>query len=206
MRWSKPGIGPAAVALFWAMAIAGAAPDQQLTVYTAQAGYSLPVLDRGGTTYIAVADLLSPLGASAPGLTGKEWKLALNNAEARFTNGRDKAVIRGQQADLGGKALVEDGRVLVPLAAALPLLSRLLNTTVDFHQPSRRIFVGNAITRFTTEFKDGPAPSLILNFSQPLKRLDVNHEEVRSDLLFTHTNKTTLTFRKDPLVSDTGKQ
>ncbi|HEX3587085.1 MAG TPA: N-acetylmuramoyl-L-alanine amidase [Candidatus Angelobacter sp.] len=206
MRWSKPGIGPAAVALFWALAIAGAVPGQQLTVYTAQASYSLPVFDRGGKPYIAVADLLSPVGASALHLKGKEWKLELNKAEARFTAGKDKAAIRGQEADLGGKALVEDGRVMVPLAATLPLLSRLLNTTVDFHQLSRRIFVGNVSMRFTAEFKDGDAPSLVLNFSQPLKRLDSSHEEDHSGLLFTHTNKTTLTFRKDPLVSDINRQ
>jgi len=206
MRWSKHGIGPAAVALFWAVAIAGAVPGQQLTVYTAQASYSLPVFDRGGKAYIAVADLLSPLGASVPRLKGKEWRLELNKAEARFAHGKEKAAIRGQEADLGGKALVEDGRVMVPLAAALPLLSRLLNATVDFHQPSRRIFVGSVFTRFTAEFKDGEAPSLVLNFSQPLKRLDSSHEEDRSGLLFTHTNKTTLTFRKDPLVSDINKQ
>jgi N-acetylmuramoyl-L-alanine amidase len=206
MRWSKPGIAPAAVALFCAMAIAGAGPGQQLTVYTSQTSYSLPVFDRGGKPYIAVADLLSPVGASAPHLKGKEWRLELNKAEARFTAGKDKAAIRGQEADLGGKALVEDGRVMVPLAAAIPLLSRLLNTTVDFHQPSRRIFVGNISTRFTAEFKDGDAPSLILNFSQPLKLLDSGHEEDHSGLLLTHTNKTTLTFRKDPLVSDLNKQ
>lgn len=206
MRWSKPGIAPAAVALLCAMTIAGAVPGQQLTVYTSQTSYSLPVFDRGGNPYIAVVDLLSPVGASAPHLKGKEWRLELNKAEARFTAGKDKAAIRGQEADLGGKTLVEDGRVMVPLAAALPLLSRLLNSTVDFHQPSRRIFVGNVSTRFTAEFKGGDAPSLVLNFSQPLQRLDSSHEEDRSDLLFTHTNKTTLTFRKDPLVSDLNKQ
>ncbi len=205
MRWSKPGIAPAAVALFCAMVIAGAVPGQQLTVYTLQVSYSLPVFDRGGKPYIAVADLLSPVGASAPHLKGKEWRLELNKAEARFTAGKDKASIRGQEADLGGKALVEDGRVMVPLAAALPLLSRLLNTTVDFHQPSRRIFVGNVSTRFTAEFKDGDSPSLVLSFSQPLKLLDSSHEEDRSGLP-THTNKTTLTFRKDPLVSDLKQQ
>jgi N-acetylmuramoyl-L-alanine amidase len=205
MRWSKRGIGPAAV-LFWAIAIAGAVPSQQLTVYTAQASYSLPVFDRGGKAYIEVADLLSPLGASAPHLKGKEWTLELNKAEARFIAGKDKATLRGQEADLGGKVLVEDGRVMAPLAAALPLLSRLLNTTVDFHQLSRRIFVGNVFMRFTAEFKDGEAPSLVLNFSQPLKRLDTTHEEDHSSLLFTHANKTTLTFRKDPLVSDINRQ
>jgi N-acetylmuramoyl-L-alanine amidase len=188
------------------MAIAGAGSGQQLTVYTAQGSYSLPVFDRGGKPYIAVADLLAPVGASAPHLKGKEWRLELNKAEARFTADKDKAAIRSQEADLGGKALVEDGRLMVPLAAALPLLSRLLNTTVDFHHPSRRIFVGNVSTHFTAEFKDGDAPSLVLNFSQPLTRLDSSHEEDRSGLLFTHTNKTTLTFRKDPLVSDLSKQ
>jgi N-acetylmuramoyl-L-alanine amidase len=187
------------------MAIGGAVPVQQLTVYTSQASYSLPVFDRGGKPYIAVADLLSPVGASAPHLKGKEWRLELNKADARFTADKDKAAIRGQEADLGGKALLEDGRVMVPLAAALPLLSRLLNTTVDFHQPARRIFVGNVSTRFTAEFKDGDSPSLVLNFSQPLKLLDSSHEEDHSGLL-THTNKTTLTFRKDPLVSDLNKQ
>ena len=84
---------------------------------------------------------------------------------------------------------MEDGRVMVPLAAALPLLSRLLNTTVDFHQPSRRIFVGNVSTRFTAEFKNGDAPSLILNFSQPLKLLDSSHEEDHSGLLLPTPTK-----------------
>jgi len=66
--------------------------------------------------------------------------------------------------------------------------------------------VGNVFTRLTAEFKDGDAPSLVLNFSPPLKRLDSSHEEDRRGVLFTHTNKTTLTFRKDPLVSDLNKQ
>src|SRR6476660_9886368 len=114
MRWNKPGIAQAAVALFCAMALAGAGPGQQLTVYTSQASYSLPVFDRGGKPYIAVADLLSPVGASAPHLKGKEWRLELNKAEARIAAGKDKAAIRGQETDLGGKALVEDGRVMVP--------------------------------------------------------------------------------------------
>src|SRR4029077_17968682 len=95
--------------------------------------------------------------------------------------------------------------LLVPLAAALPLLSRMLNVTVDYNQPSRRIFVGNVFKRFIDDFKNGETPSLILTFTQPLKRLDINHEE-DGGALFTHTNKTTLTFRKDPVVSESAKQ
>jgi N-acetylmuramoyl-L-alanine amidase len=139
-------------------------------------------------------------------LKGKEWRVELNKAEARLAEGKEKAQIRGHEADLSGKVLVEEGRVLVPLGAALPLLSRLLNTAVDFHQPARRIFVGNTFSHFTAYFKTGESPSLVLNFSQPVTRLDVNHEEDRSGVLFTHADKTTLTFRKDPLVSDSNKQ
>jgi N-acetylmuramoyl-L-alanine amidase len=210
MRWSRPGAGLAVVALCCAVAFSGAVPEQQLTVYTAQTSYSLPVLNRGGKPYIAVTDLLLPLGASTPhlkgkDLKGKEWRLELNKAEARLTEGKDKASIGGSPVDLGGTVLVEDGRVLVPMGAALPLLSRMLNIAVDFHQPSRRIFVGNTFTRFTTDFKEGESPSLVLNFTQPVRRLDTSHDEDHGGL-FTHTDKTTLTFRKDPVISDVNKQ
>ncbi len=168
--------------------------NQQLTVYAAQTSYSLSVFDRGGQPYIAVMDLLSPMGASSSQVKGKEWKLELNKAEVRLTPDKDKAVIRGRQVDLSGKVLLEDGRLLVPMDAALPLLSRLLNTTVDFHRPSRRIFVGNALVRFHAEFKNQEHASLVLNFSQPVKP-EMNHEQ----------DRTTLIFRKEPLVGPIGE-
>lgn len=183
------------------MAVSSAAPDQQLTVYTAQTSYSLPVLDRGGKPYVSVTDLLSPLGDSSPITKGKEWRFTLNKTEVRLTEGKEKATIHSQPVDLGGKVLLENGRVMVPMDAALPLLSRLLTTTVDFHQPARRLFVGNASTRFTVDFKNGDQPSLVLNFSQPVKA-NGDHEEKRG----FHTDKTTLIFGKDPVVSDVKTQ
>ncbi len=194
-----------AAGLCWALATSSAAPEQQLTVYTAQTSYSLPMLERQGKAYISLADLLSPLGASPPQAKGKEWRVQLNKSEARLTEGKDKAAIRGSQFDLDGKVLVESQRVLVPLSAALPLLTRLLNVSVDFHQPSRRLFVGSASARFTASLKDGDSPSLTLNFSQPVHP-DADQEEDRSGLLFTHTNRTTLIFKKEPLISDNNKQ
>src|ERR1700722_8955370 len=106
MRWSRPllALGYLILAIFIDSSvtpISGAAPNQQLTVYAAQASYSLPIADRGGRPYIAVTDLLSPLGASSPQLKNKEWRLELNQGEARFTEGKDKASIRGHQVDLG---------------------------------------------------------------------------------------------------------
>ncbi len=116
---------------------------------------------------------------------------------------KDKAIINKQAIDLGGKAILENGRFMVPMDAVLPLLGRLLNTTIDFHQPARRVFIGNAFTRFSAEYKNGDQPSLVLNFSQPVKA-NRNHEEKRGVL--THSETTTLTFTKDPVVSDLKTQ
>ena len=193
------------MALCCALGVSGAAPEQQLTVYTAKTSYSLPVIDRGGKPYISVTDLLLPLGASQPTAKGKDWRTSLNKTDVRLTEGKDKGTINKQVVDLGGKVLVENGRFMVPIDAVLPLLGRLLNTTIDFHQPARRVFVGNISTRFTADYKNGDQPSLVLNFSQPVTRLDTNHDEDRG-AIFTHTNKTTLMFRKDPLVSDLKTQ
>ncbi len=205
MRWSKTGAWPAVVALCCALGVSGAAPEQQLTVYTAKTSYSLPVIDRGSKPYISVTDLLLPLGASQPAAKGKDWRTSLNKTDVRLTEGKDKGIINKQVVDLGGKVLVENGRFMIPMDAVLPLLGRLLNTTIDFHQPARRVFVGNISTRFTADYKNGDQPSLVLNFSQPVTRLDTNHDEDRS-AIFTHANKTTLLFRKDPLVSDRKTQ
>jgi N-acetylmuramoyl-L-alanine amidase len=202
MRWTKRSrfLLTAAVVLGLALAISGAPADQQLTVYTAQATYSLAVLDHGGQPYIVLMDLLGPLGVSEPRVRGKDWRLKLNDAEARFAAGKNKANIRGGQIDLGGNAVVENKRMLVPLAAALPILTRILNTTVDFHQPSRRIFVGNVLTRFTAQLKTGDRPALILNFTQPVNP-EAKHERDE-----THSDRTTLVFRQEPLVSEVNKQ
>jgi hypothetical protein len=175
MRWSKSGAGLAVVALCCALVVSAAGPEQQLTVYTVQTTYSLPVVDRGGKSYISITDLLSPLGASQPIARGKDWRTTLNKMDLRLTEGKDKGTINKQIINLGGKAILENGRFLVPIDAVLSLLGRLLSTTIDFHQPARRLFIGNAFTRFTAEFKNGDQPSLVLNFSQPVTRLDINH-------------------------------
>src|SRR5579864_58306 len=206
MLWSKSGAALAVlalVALCCALGVSGADPEQQLTIYSSQTSYSLPVVDRGGKPYISVAELLSPLGSFHPIIKGKEWQVSFNKMDLRLTEGKDKGTINKQTVDLGGKVILENGRFMVPMNALLPLLGRLLNTTIDFHQPAHRVFIRNTFTRFTPEYKNGDPPSLLLNFSQPVKP-DENQEEKRG--LLTHTNKTTLVFRKDALVSDLKTQ
>jgi len=205
MHWSKTVAGLAVLALCCALGVSGTVPEQQLTVYTPQTTYSLPVVERGGKPYISIMNLLSPLGAPPPATKGKDWKINLSKMDIRLTDGKDKGTVNKQMIDLGGNVLLENGRFMVPMDAMLPLLGRLLNTTIDFHQPARRVFVGNTSTRFTADFKSGEQPSLVLHFSQPATRLDMSHDEDRG-ALSTHSSKTTLTFRKDPLVSDLKTQ
>jgi N-acetylmuramoyl-L-alanine amidase len=205
MRWNKSGIGLVVLALGCTFMVSAAGREQQLTVYTTETTYSLPLVDRGGKTYIPITDLLLPLGASQPTTKGKDWRITLNKMDLRLTDGKDKGTINKQVVDLGGKALLENGRFMVPVDGLLPLLGRVLNTTIDFHQPARRLFIGNSFTRFTAAFKNGDQPSLALNFSRPVTRLDTNHNEDRG-ALFTHSNKTTLIFRKDAVVSDLKTQ
>jgi N-acetylmuramoyl-L-alanine amidase len=203
MRWSKTGAWPAVVALCCALGVSGAAPEQQLAVYTAKTSYSLPVIDRGGKPYISVTDLLSPLGSSHPITKGKDWRISFNKMDLRLTEGKDKGTINKQTIDLGSNVLVENGHCMMPIDAVLPLLGRLLNTTIDYHQPERRVFIGNAFTRFTAEYKNGDKPSLVLNFSQPVKANE-NHVEKRG--ILTHTDTTTLTFTKEPVISELKTQ
>src|ERR1700686_5718171 len=103
MHWSKPGLVLAVVAVCCAMGISGAVCGQKLTVYTVQTSYSLPVLDRDGKPYVSVTDLLTPLGASRPIAKGKEWRLTLDKAEVRLSEGKEKGTIPSKPVDLGGK-------------------------------------------------------------------------------------------------------
>src|SRR5579884_14102 len=197
MRWTKLifFLATALIAVLCSLNISNASPGQQLSVYAAQNSYSLPVLDRGGQPYISVADLLLPLGATPAHGKGKERRFTVNNAEARLTEGKEKAVVRGDQISLGGKVLFEQDQTLIPLNAVLPLLGRLLNTTIDFHQPSRRLFVGNAITHYHAEYKEGERPSLTLTFSQPV------NPEIKQE-----QGHTVFVFQKDPVISDQNQQ
>src|SRR5579871_1922356 len=177
------------VLLCCALLASVAEPEKRLTVYTQQSGYSVPVMDRGGQSYIGIMELIQPLGATKAVVNGKQWKTRINQAEFQFTEGEEKALIRGNNIDLGGKVLVEDGRALVPLGSSFAILSSLFNKLVEYHPTARRIFVNNAATRFTAELKKGDRTSLLLAFSQP-----VNPEVVQEG------NRIKLLFRREPVV------
>lgn len=197
MRWSKEctAIVATFVLITCALLISVADPSKQLTVYTPQSSYSMEVLERQGQMYIALLDLLGPLGITIAPPRANTWIVELNKVEAHFTEGKDTARIRGSTVDLGGVVLAENNRILVPLNSSFSILSSLLHKNVDFHPAGRRIFIDNAGTRFTSELKRGERSSLVLIFSQPVN--PSVHQE---------GNKSRLVFRREPLLSDLVNQ
>src|SRR5437016_3753133 len=197
MRWSKKRASQlmAFLLISCALLLSVADPAKQFTVYTPQTTYSMEVTERQGQMYIGLMDLLGPLGATVAPSRGNIWTVQLNKAEARFTEGKDSARIRGSIVDLGGGVLAENNRLLIPLNASFSILSSLLHKNVDFHPAGRRIFIDNAGIRFTSELKKAERSSLVLNFSQPVN--PSIHQE---------GNKSRLVFKREALISDLANQ
>jgi len=197
MRWSKEraALLAAFVLISCALLLSVADPAKQFTVYTPQTTYSMEVLERQGQMYISLLDLLGPLGITIAPPRGNTWTVELNKVEARFTEGKDTAKIRGSTVDLGGLVLAENNRILVPLNSSFSVLSSLLHKNVDFHPAGRRVFIDNAGLRFTSELKKAERSSLVLIFSQPVN--PSVHQE---------GNKSRLVFRREPLLSDLVNQ
>lgn len=166
--------------------------ERRVSIYAPQTSYRVAVVERDRKEYVGLLDLLEPLGAATSSSAGAEWTIRWSGVEARFTEGKTKGKIRGNKADLTAPLLVENGRPLVPLRSVATLLSRFLDTRVDVHDSSRRVFIGNVGARFTTELKKGEPPALVLNFSMPV-----------SPSISTEGGKLRMVFTRDPVVSAT---
>ena len=121
------------------MVVFGFAEEKRLAVYSGTASYSLTVREQNGAEYVGLVEILSPLGRSAP----HRWrrrKLSFNRVDSEFTPGKPGRGC-GEKLDLPANFWLENGHGLVPLNS--PGLMRFLGTGVNFHESSRRLFIGN---------------------------------------------------------------
>ena len=169
---------------------AGSADEQRLAVFTASASYSLPITNRDNHEYVALLEVLDPLGTVTAKADGPRWKLRFYNIDAEFTLGRDRAKIRGQEYPLSAPFLYEGNRGLIPVASLPTLLPRMLSTPVTLNDASHRLFVGNVGTRFTAELSSTNPARLVLNFSAPV-----------NPTIATEPGRLRMVFRRDPVVS-----
>ncbi len=167
----------------------------QLTVYSPQTTYTVPLLDVSGQPYAGLVELLEPLGSVDAHVDGKKYKLHFTPPggrplEVQFNNGKEKGKVRGNGYKLPANFVLQNGRGYVPLAATSDLIAKLLAAETELHPAQRRLFIGNVQVRYTQELhKDNPS-RLLLGFSSPV-----------NPSIATEPGRVRLTFRREALVS-----
>ena len=169
---------------------AGSADEKHLSIYAASTAYSLPITDHDGREYVGLIELLDPLGNVSSKTDGLHWKVRFNNVDTEFTQGSDRAKIRGKEVALFRPFVLENGRGLIPVAALSSLLPKLVAGPITFNEPSRRLFIGNVATRFTADLSRSNPTRLILSFSAPV-----------NPTIATEPGRLRMSFRRDPVVS-----
>lgn len=176
--------------LLIAISPAGSTDEKKISIYSNSANYSLPVVDRNGREYTGLFEILEPLGTVNARGDGLHWKLHYNDVDIEFTNGKNRARIRGRDIDLSGNFLLESGRGLVPVASVATLLSRILVIPVAFNESSRRLFVGNVATHFTAQLNHTTPLRLVMNFTAPV-----------NPTIATEPGRLRMVFNREPLVA-----
>jgi N-acetylmuramoyl-L-alanine amidase len=196
-RWCSGGTKPAApvaivclaVLFAFVLAISGFADEKRLSVYSGAASYSLTVQEKNGTDYIGLLEILQPLGSVSARTDGRAWRLNYNGVDSEFTPGKTRARVQAQAFDLPGDFLLENGRGLVPVSSLPSLLQRFLGGSVNFHEASRRLFIGNVGVHFTAQVNKTNPPTLVMNFTSPV-----------NPMIATEPGRLRMVFTREPLV------
>jgi len=163
--------------------------EKRISVYSAVATYTLPVVDRNGHEYIGLLEMLEPLGRVSARADGRHWKLQFNSIDSDFVAGKTRAKIRGRDWDLPGPFLIESSRGLVPVNSLSTLLPRFLGSPVNFHESARRLFLGDVAVQVTTRLDSANPSRLVLDFSAPV-----------NPTIATEPGKLRMVFVRDPLM------
>lgn len=185
----------AVLALRHSVAQAQAPEPNQLSVYSPQTAYTVPLLEVKGQLYVGLVELLEPLGTVEARAEGKKYRLSFTppggkSREAQFSEGKDKSKLGGKDYKLPASFIVQNGHGYVPLAAANDLLLRLASLDVEFHPASRRLFVGNVAEPFNLELRQDKTARLFISFPGAV-----------NPTIATEPGHVRFTFRREPVVS-----
>ena len=169
---------------------ASAATEKQISIYSPVAVYSLPVVERSGRDYVGLLELLEPLGRVNTDTNGRSLKLRYNSIDAEFFAGKTRAKIHGHEFDFAAPFLIENSRGLLPVSSLSAFLPRFLGTPVNFHETSRRVFIGDVAIQPSFHLDNTPPSRLLLSFSAPV-----------NPTISTEPGKLRMTFSRDPVVS-----
>src|SRR3954464_621888 len=157
---------------------------KRLSIYSSRANFSVSVSDHDGKEYVSLPDVLQPLGGSVFS-DGRKIKLKLASAAGECEDGKSKCRISGNSMELSAKLIVVDGSPLVPLHSLPFVLTGLMDTRFDFHENSRRMFLGNYGNTFKAEAKKSDPPTVVFEFSAPVNP-SISTEPGKLRMVFTH--------------------
>jgi N-acetylmuramoyl-L-alanine amidase len=181
--------------LFAYRATVHAQSADQLTVYSPQTTYSVPMLNMQGIPYVGLIELLEPLGSVEGRVDGKKYKLRFtppggHPVEAQFNEGKDKSKILGENYKLPGNFAQQNGRGYVPLSAVPEVLTKLLAKPMQLHPSARRLFIGDTPMRFSMSLDKSTPPKLTVSFPAPV-----------NPTISNEPGRTRFTFRREPVIS-----
>ena len=198
------------VILSLASSLLGAPEDKRLAVFSVVANYYLPVYEKDGRDYVGLLEVLEPLGTVTSQTNGSRWRLHYNDADAEFTTNNPRARVRNRDIDLTANFLIESGHGLVPLSSLNALLPAILGGPVNFHENSRRLYIGSVGVHFTAQVGGTNPSALVMNFTSPVNPR-IATEPGKVQLLFTREplmppGSTTLTFDSKSIPSATYQE
>ncbi len=170
-------------------AVSGFSDEKRLSVYSGTANYSLTVREQNGAEYVGLLEILEPLGSVSARTDGGVWRLTYNRVDSEFTPGKTRARVRGKSFDLPANFWLENGHGLVPVSSLPGLMQRFLGTSVNFHETSRRLFIGNVAVHFTAQVNRTNPPTLVMNFTAPV-----------NPTIATEPGKLRMVFTREPLA------
>jgi len=167
----------------------------QLSVYSPQVFYTVPLLNLNGQPYVGLVELLEPLGTVDARPDGKKYKLKFTSPgahelEFQFQEGKDNGKVKGDKVKLPSLFAIQSGRGYVPLASASELLSRALSTQIRLNPTARRLFIGNIGDRFTLDLRKGTPSKLFVSFDSTV-----------NPTIATEPGHIRFTFRREPVMS-----
>ncbi len=179
------------------LGLSPAAEEKRLAVYSPQTSFAISVIDHDGYEYVSLTDLLDPFGRAFFFRDGKRWRLkfAIANAtqsEGEFSEASTQAKLRGKKMTLAHPFWVEETRGYLPLASVPMVLSQMLRMNASLRDSSRRLFLGDVSTTYTTELQKNNPSKLVVHFSTPV-----------NPTIATEPGRVRMTFSHEPIVPGT---
>ncbi len=182
--------------LLWYYTVYAQAPQAtQLSVYSSQSNYPVPLMSLNGQEYVGLVELLEPLGTVDARPDGKKYKLKFTPPGAReleieFRDGKDKGKVKGDGIKLPANFVILNGRGYIPLASVSEVLSRTLSIQIRLNPAARRLFLGNIGDRLTLELRKGTTSKLFVSFDSPV-----------NPTIATEPGHIRFIFRREPVIS-----